>query len=411
MSHPAYGSLPFGQQINFFRKKLNLPTNTWTDIYTAEHDWAFVVAGANRDDLVADFRSAIAKAIEEGTTLEEFRKDFDKIVHKHGWDYKGERGWRSRVIYETNLTQSYNAGRYQQLKENRAAFPYLRYRHSDAVVHPRKEHLAWDGLILPADDPWWDTHTPANGWGCQCYVEGITEEEALMLGVHQAPPIEYETHIIGKSNPDTARTVRVPKGISPGFEYTPGKARLESEIPPERFTSKSSTGSFGFPNRQATDDLPQARIAGRNSLLADNLTAREYADAFLAEFGASEHQSRIFTDVTGSKLVIGNALFTNRKTGKLKSGDRGRGQYMKLLAASLINPDEIWVRLEHQGARSKNVVRRRYVSRYQTPNEQELLVVFEQGKDGWEGITAHIADTESMINEQRVGVRIYKRED
>ena len=411
MRHPAYGSLPFKQQINFFRNKLNLPTNTWADIQAAEHDWAFVVAGANRDDLVADFRQAITKAIEEGTTLEEFRKDFDQIVQKHGWDYKGGRGWRSRVIYETNLTQSYNAGRYEQLKENRAAFPYLRYRHSDAVEHPRKEHLAWDGLILPADDPWWDTHTPANGWGCQCYVEGVTAEEALMLGVHQAPKVTYQTHIIGKNNPDGGRVVIAPKGISPGFEYTPGKARLESEIPPERFTSKSSTGSSGLPNLQATDDLPPARIAGRSSLLADNLTEREYADAFLAEFGASEHQSKIFTDVTGSKLVIGNSLFIDRKTGELKAKKRSRGPYLKLLAEAVKNPDEVWVRLEYLGARSKNVIRRRYISRYQTPDEQELLVVFEQGKDGWEGITAHIADKESMINEQRVGVRIYKRED
>src|SRR5690606_31990900 len=105
--------------------------------------------------------------------------------------------------YETNLTQSYNAGRHEQLQANRSAFPYLRYRHSDAVENPRPEHLAWDGMILPADDPWWDTHTPANGWGCQCYVEGITEEEAQKFGVHTAPPIEYETRVIGKSNPDT----------------------------------------------------------------------------------------------------------------------------------------------------------------------------------------------------------------
>ncbi|HDY6109681.1 TPA: hypothetical protein RQ786_006664, partial [Pseudomonas aeruginosa] len=47
-------SLPFAEQNQFFRRKLNLPTNAWTDIYTREHDYAFVVAGANRDDLVQD---------------------------------------------------------------------------------------------------------------------------------------------------------------------------------------------------------------------------------------------------------------------------------------------------------------------------------------------------------------------
>jgi hypothetical protein len=41
------------EQAEFFRRKLNLPTTSWTDIYTQEHDWAFVVAGANRDAIVS----------------------------------------------------------------------------------------------------------------------------------------------------------------------------------------------------------------------------------------------------------------------------------------------------------------------------------------------------------------------
>jgi hypothetical protein len=88
-----------------FQRKLNLPTTAWTDIYTQEHDWAFVVAGANRDAIVSDFARPW-KRPSDGTTLEEFRRDFDRIVAKHGWDYNG-RNWRSRVIYDTNLATSY----------------------------------------------------------------------------------------------------------------------------------------------------------------------------------------------------------------------------------------------------------------------------------------------------------------
>ena len=66
MADVAYGSLPFAEQIAFFKRKLNLPTQSWADIYQHEHDWAFVVAGANRDAIVADFRVAVEKAITEG---------------------------------------------------------------------------------------------------------------------------------------------------------------------------------------------------------------------------------------------------------------------------------------------------------------------------------------------------------
>ena len=68
-----------------------------------------MIAGAQHDDLLCDFHGAIRKAIEQGTTLEEFRHDFDGIVGKHGWSYNGGRGWRTRVIYDTNLRTSYLA--------------------------------------------------------------------------------------------------------------------------------------------------------------------------------------------------------------------------------------------------------------------------------------------------------------
>ena len=63
----------------------NVLTEGWTDVLASEHDHAFMVAGANRMDLLLDLRAAVDKAIATGTGLEEFRADFDAIVAKHGW--------------------------------------------------------------------------------------------------------------------------------------------------------------------------------------------------------------------------------------------------------------------------------------------------------------------------------------
>lgn len=62
-----YGSLPFAEQITFFRRKLNLnlSSETWTQLFQEGHDHAFVVAGANRDDLVADFWAAVQRAVSD----------------------------------------------------------------------------------------------------------------------------------------------------------------------------------------------------------------------------------------------------------------------------------------------------------------------------------------------------------
>lgn len=226
MAAVAYGSLPFAEQIDFFRRKVPLPTLAWTDIWQEAHDLAFVVAGANRMDLVTDFQEAIEAAIAEGETLEQFRKRFDAIVAKYGWEYNGGRNWRSRVIYETNLRTSYAAGRFAQLQALKKVRPFWRYRHSDAVQHPRPLHLAWNGLVLGADDPWWQTHYPPNGWGCQCTVEGLNARDLKRLGKDgpdQAPPLDMRTVTVGTRGP-TPRTVDVPAGVDPGFGYMPGRS-------------------------------------------------------------------------------------------------------------------------------------------------------------------------------------------
>jgi SPP1 gp7 family putative phage head morphogenesis protein len=231
-----YASLPFAEQIRFFRRKLNLGTRAWTDIWQAQHDHAFVVAGAMKDDLLKDLREAVDRVISEGITLQQFKKDFLSVVSKNGWSgWTGEetpagRAWRARTIYDTNLRTSYAAGRYEQMQAIKSRRPYWRYRHNDSVVTPRPEHLAWDGLVLPADDPWWRTHFPPNGWGCKCYVETLSESDLARLdqdGPDQAPPIEWEEATVGTRGP-TRRTVRTPKGIDPGFGYTPGEAQRQA---------------------------------------------------------------------------------------------------------------------------------------------------------------------------------------
>ena len=98
-----YGGRPFDEAIAFFRQKLNIPTEHWDDLWKEQHAKGFMVAGAMKAELLTDLRIAMDKAISSGTTLKDFRKDFDKIVEKHGWIYKGGRNWRTKVIYDNSI--------------------------------------------------------------------------------------------------------------------------------------------------------------------------------------------------------------------------------------------------------------------------------------------------------------------
>jgi len=217
MTIEAVFNLPFDEQIAFFKKKLNVPTRKWDDLWEAQHAKGFMIAGAMKADLLGDFRQAVDKAIAGKSTLADFRKEFDGIVEKHGWSYKGGRNWRTRVIYDTNVRQAFNAGRWQQLNDPdvKDFYGYLVYRHGDSRV-PRPHHLAWDGTTLPADHPWWDTHFPQNGWGCKCKVFAATKGERKAAGPKgQAPPSPID--------PKTGE----PVGIDKGFGFNVGKAYLE----------------------------------------------------------------------------------------------------------------------------------------------------------------------------------------
>ena len=220
-----YGSLPFKEAIAFFRDKLNIPTEAWDDLWQQDHDIGFMVAGAIKAELLDDFKKSLDKAISQGTPLAEFRKDFDAIIQKHGWDYNGTRGWRSRLIYETNLRSAYQAGRWSQIQAVKATRPYLEYKHSDSVTNPREEHVAWSGLVIPTDDPWWTTHYPPNGWGCKCRVFALNDRDLKRLGktaADPAPPGGSRTVTDRHGNAHT-----VPDGIDPGWAYAPGASRVD----------------------------------------------------------------------------------------------------------------------------------------------------------------------------------------
>ncbi|WP_353428755.1 phage head morphogenesis protein [Paracoccus denitrificans] len=168
---------PFAEQLAALRIRLSnlIPTERWTDVWQSAHDRGFMVAGAAKADLLVDLASAVDKAVSQGTTLDQFRKDFREVVARHGWtgwtgegSQKGE-AWRTKVIYQTNMRTSFMSGRHAQLLAGN--YKWWVYRHSGAE-HPRLHHLALDGIALPPDHPFWKTHFPPNGWGCGCEVYG-----------------------------------------------------------------------------------------------------------------------------------------------------------------------------------------------------------------------------------------------
>ncbi len=420
--------LPFKQAIDFFRQKTQLPTSGWTDIWQEQHSHAFVVAGAAHDALVEDFYNAVRQAQEQGTGYAAFREQFEAIAAKHGWAYNGSPGWRSKVIYDTNVTQAYNAGRWQQMMAVKHLRPYLRYRHT-SIEHPRLQHVAWDGLILSADDPWWDTHAPQNGWGCKCRVDSLSRleasrewEKAGKTGPDDAPPIEWEEKVVGKtgSNP---RTVRTPVGIDPGFAHNPGKSWLEPHtVPPlQGYDAVLQERGTPWPTSAHKPQLPTpTRVPERVILPADTPPTEAVKD-FLEVFGADLEQGAVFADAAGSNLAITKALFQDGKGDfkwLAKPDKAERMKYINLLAMTLIEPDEIWWDwVKDQAVNGRWRLKRRYLRAFEINGSDEFGVsIFEWGRTGWTGATAFMttqktaAQRQAYFSRQRKGRLVFQKQ-
>jgi len=261
---------PFDDQIAFFKAKLNLPSERWDDIQRSAHDRAFIVAGAMKADLVQDLHDSLAQRMSDGTGLREWRKDFKGIVQKHGWTgwtgqgSKAGEAWRTDIIYQTNMSTAYAAGRYKQLThpDLLAVKPYWRYNHADGVLHPRPWHLAWNGITLPWDDQWWQTHYTPNGWKCHCWISA-------------ASPGEYEAaQAIGKGTRPPGWDVLDPKtgaplGIDRGFDYAPGanaRAPLQQFIDQKLIRLNAPIGAALWQSLKPM--LEAERLAGLKSMVA-----------------------------------------------------------------------------------------------------------------------------------------------
>jgi len=223
----------------YFRQKGWKVSFDWRDTWRQEHAAAFTVAKAMRFDVLSTIRFEVDRAIRDGLTLDQFKKELTPRLQRLGWwgrkdmvdpatgakvDAQLGSPRRLKTIYRANLRTARAAGQWDRAQRTKRALPYFKYLLGPSEEH-REEHVALAGTILPVDAPFWDTHFPPNGWGCKCHVRQITQREADRSGgVSQTPQIPTTTW----RNKRTGKVERLPQGIDPGWDTNAGKARFQA---------------------------------------------------------------------------------------------------------------------------------------------------------------------------------------
>lgn len=217
----------FDEAIQFLKGKLPESSVAWDSLAGPVHAKVFTVAGATTADLAADLQASLVQALEQGQTIAQFRRGFDAAVEKHGWAYNGKRGWRSSIIFDTNMRSAHMAGRWAQIEANKDRRPFLQYRTAgDARVRPM--HRQWNGLVFPVDDAFWRTHYPPNGWNCRCTVRSYSADDLAERNLQVSKPVPLEMRTVSGS--DGTVTDVVPKGIDPGWDHNVGQAWINPEL-------------------------------------------------------------------------------------------------------------------------------------------------------------------------------------
>lgn len=230
----------------YFADKGLKPRFSWLDVWGEEHAYSFTVAKAVEVELLTTLRDGLKRAIDAGQGFEAWRAELRPELQRLGWwgkrqvsdplgrqpdktvDFSAPR--RLQTIFSANMRSARAAGQWERIQRTKDALPYLLYVRTTSY-QPRPQHLAWAGTILPADDPWWSTHFPPNGWNCKCAVRQVSRREATDKLTQpgysdERPPLDPK----GFLNRRTGEIVRVPDGIDPGWAHNPGLARAQTLV-------------------------------------------------------------------------------------------------------------------------------------------------------------------------------------
>lgn len=441
----ALFNLPPKAAIAYLQRKGYKLTWNWQEQLDAAHARAFTVAKLARIDVLQDIRTALEAALKSGQTLEEFKKNLVPTLQAKGWwgrqiivDSKGgaevaKLGSPSRLatIYRTNMQSAYMAGRYQEMAAAVESHPYWEYvAVMDARTRP--SHAAMNGRVFRHDDGIWDVAWPPCGFNCRCRVRPRSERSlardkiAWQSSAGKLRTVEVDAGI-DKRTGEIAKAKRTGLDVvdaqgrqiffapDAGFNFNAGRAWTKPFTPPPLDTLPRT-----FAPGQVLPDLPKAEAFDPKRLLPEGLDEAEYYARFVAEFPPEVARTGVYLDVTGDPIPIGVDLFRDRKGGwKIKKN--GREVYLPMLADAIQRPDEIW--MAWQPVRSQPyVLRRRYLKRFAAGADGiPGVAVFEEGTDGWAGITAyHVTDAEAArsgfasaeayIEAQRGGFLQYRRQ-
>ena len=153
-------------------------TSTYFKILTRLNENINKFSAAKTFQNVKDTQNFILDTQGNLRSFTDFRKDAKKIFDQYNENWL-------RTEFETTVANAQSAVQWQDIQRDKKTLPLLKYQTAggDRV---RPLHAAWDGIVKPVDDPFWDTHNPPADFNCRCVAIQLEEgeEKVTNLGDH-----------------------------------------------------------------------------------------------------------------------------------------------------------------------------------------------------------------------------------
>jgi SPP1 gp7 family putative phage head morphogenesis protein len=158
---------------DYTRGRARTDTETFVQMLPELRARAFAVQGVDDFSKLKRIQDAVAK-LPEGGDWKTLRKE---IAAEIGGDDAEATRKHAETVLQTNGFQAYAAARYRKQQADKEIFPYWKYVTMDDG-RVRDRHAELDGVILPANDPFWKDHYPPWDFRCRCIVVEMTEVAA-----------------------------------------------------------------------------------------------------------------------------------------------------------------------------------------------------------------------------------------
>lgn len=155
------------EAIDYFKRKKIIPKKEFSELEADAKSAAFTVGGIYKEDILRAFKDEIQGALETGKSQKALVKNFKNILAGAGHKELGD--FHLETVARTNMMIAYGVGRRRQMEDVSDLLPFWEYS-AVGDDRTRPTHRACDGIILPADNPFWDTHFPPVGFNCRCTI-------------------------------------------------------------------------------------------------------------------------------------------------------------------------------------------------------------------------------------------------